>query len=268
MPPTGDMRDLEISEFAGSVSCGSMARRINPDKLSQRLGPFGFALNLPEAMKGGISFVRSSAVERLYEHVLIRTGTPTYAEAVISGASFTTCFDCVSERDNRLRAFLSPDSEFGASQLRTSAEAKAWQKRLVENADAYCKMMANDKGPQLFQRLLPAFTAVDSYIERLGDFFAILDREFAFVSEVSPAEQSEVERLATKAGQYLWLNSEDAKLASLALVRFGSEVEGVVSPFQDKTPRHDSGLASRLILLADYVRARRIEYEMAGGLGR
>ena len=114
-----------------------MAKRFDPDKLSQRLALSGFALNLPETHKDGISFVRASSVERLYEHVLIRTGRPTYVEAVISGASFTSCHDCVSERDDRLRRFMSGDSEFGSSLIWTSAEAKAWQKRLGESADAY-----------------------------------------------------------------------------------------------------------------------------------
>jgi hypothetical protein len=245
-----------------------MAKRFDPGKLSQRLAPFGFALNLPEAMKGGISFVRPSAVERLYEHVLIRTGETAYAEAVISGATFTSCHACVSEFDNRFRAFLSGASRFQISHVETWAAAQAWQKTLIENADAYCKQMATDKGPLLFRRLLPVFTAVDSYIQRLGDTFAILDREFAFVSEASPDEKAEVERLATNARQWLYLNSEDAKLACLALVRFGSQVEGSPSPFHNKVPRIDSDLATRIILLVDSVRARRVEYEMAGGLHR
>jgi hypothetical protein len=245
-----------------------MAKRFDADKLSQRLAPFGFALNLPEVMKGGISFFRPSSVKRLYEHILISTGTPTCAESVISGASFTSCHNCVSERDNRLRALLSGNSEFGTSLLFAPAEAKAWQKQLVESADTYCTLMASDKGPLLFQRLASVFTAVDLYIQQLGDFFSILDREFAFVSEASPAEQTEVDRLATNARQWLYLNSEDAKIASLALLRFGDEVEGSASPFRNKIPRLDRGLASRLILLADYVRAKRIDYEMAGGLNR
>lgn len=232
-----------------------MAKRFDPDKLLLRLAPLGFALNLPETHKGGISVVRPSNVERLYEHVLIRTGRPTYAEAVISGAAFTSCHACVSERDDRLRAFFSENSKFGTSLLLISAEAKEWQKRLVENADAHCKLMTAEKGPLLARRLLPIFTAVDLYVQRLGDIFAILDRESAFVSETSAEEQAEVDRLATNAHQWLYLNSEDAKLASIALVRFGSEVEESASPFQDKLPRRDDGLAARLILLADHIRA-------------
>lgn len=245
-----------------------MAKHFEPDKLLQCLAPFGFVFNLPEVMKGGISFVRPSSVNRLYEHVLIRTGSLTYAEAVISGASFTSCHNCISERDNCLRAFLSGGSDFGTAPFSTSAEVKEWQKRLVENADAYCKLIASKRGPLLFQRLASVFAAVDSYCQRLGDFFAILDREFAFMSEASLAEQAEVNRLATNAHQCLYLNSEDARLATLALVRFGSEVEGGASPFHKKIPHRDGGLASRLILLADYVRAMRLEYIMAGGLNR
>jgi hypothetical protein len=245
-----------------------MAKRFDPDKLSQRLAPFGFVLNLPEVMQYGISFVRPSSVDRLYEHILIYTGSPTHAEAVISAASFTSCHNCVSERDYRLRAFLAGKSEYGSKVLTTPAEAKAWQTQLVDHADALCKLMADEKGPLLSRQLASTFAAVDSYIQRLGDFFAILDREFAFVSEASPAEQAEIDRLATKARQRLYLNTEDAKLAALALVRFGDEVEGIALSFENKIARKDVDLASRLILLADYVRAKRLEYETAGGLYR
>lgn len=245
-----------------------MAKRFDPDKLSHRLAPFGFALNLPETHKDGISFVRPSTVGRLYEHVLIRTGRVAYAEAVISAATFTSCHACVSENDERFRAFLAGGTWYRTSALETGAAAQAWQKRLVENADAYCKAMAAEKGPLLGQRLLPVFMALDLYIQRFGDAFAILDREAAFFSEGSPEEQAEVDRLASLACSMLYLNSEDATLASIVLVRFGDQVEGSASPFGSKVPQRDAGLAARLILLADHVRAMRLEYEKAGGLHR
>ena len=245
-----------------------MAKRFDPDKLSQRLAPFGFALNLPEVKKGGISFVRPSTVERLYEHVLISTRGVACAEAVISGATFASCHTCVSEKDDRFRAFLSEGTWYQTSALETWAAAQASQNRLVENADAYCKAMAAEKGPPLCQRLLAVFMAANSYVQRFGDMFAILDREAVFISEASPEEQAEVERLATLARSMLYLNSEDARLASIALVRFGKEVEDSASPFRSKLPQRDAGLAARLILLADHIRAKRLEYEMVGGLHR
>jgi hypothetical protein len=245
-----------------------MAKRFTADKLAQRLAPFGFTLNLPETMQHGISFVRPSSIDRLYEHIRIHAGSPTYAEAVISAASFTSCHNCVSQRDHRLRAFLAGNSEYGSKVLMTPAEAKAWQQQLVDHADALCKWMAQEHGPLLSQQLAPVFVAVDGYTARLGDFFAILDREFAFVSEASPDEQAVIDRLATKARQWLYLNLDDAKLAALALVRFGDEVEGIADPFHERFSRKDAELASRLILLADYVRAKRLEYETAGGLYR
>lgn len=245
-----------------------MAKRFDPDELSQCLAPFGFTLNLPESHKNGISFVRPSTIGRLYEHVLIRTGRVAYAEAWVSAATFTSCHACVSENDERFRAFLSEGTRYQTSVLETWAAAHAWQKRLVENADAYCKVMAAEKGPLLVQRVQPVFTAVDLYVKQFGDVFAVLDREAAFVSEGSPAEQAEVDRLASLARSMLYLNSEDARLASNALVRFGEVVEGSAFPFQGKAPHRDAGLAARLILLADQVRAKRQQYEMVGGLSR
>lgn len=245
-----------------------MAKRFDPDKLSQRLAPFGFALNLPETHKAGISFVRPSTVERPHEHILIRTGKVAYAEAVISGATFTSCHSCVSETDERFRAFLSDGAWYRTSALETWATAQSWQQRLVENADGYCKAMAAERGPQLAERLRPVFAAVDLYVRRFGDLLAIFDSEAALVSEGSPEELAEVDRLANLARSMLYLNSEDGRLASVALVRFGKEVEGSASPFSSKVPHRDADLAARLVLLADHVRAKRLEYERVGGLHR
>ncbi len=238
------------------------------DRLAKLLAPWRFVLNLPETKKGGISFVRSSSVERLYEHILISPGKTAYAEAVLSGASFTSCHACVSEKDNRFRAFLSEDSTYQTSMLTTWADANAWQAKLVENADAYCSLMASDSGPVLSRRLAPVFNSVRGYERALGDIFAIFDREFAYVTGGPSDEQAEVNRLANLASSMLWLNSEDAKLASVALVRFGSEVEQHSSPFRDKLPHRDDGLAARLILLADYVRTSRLDYGVANGMSR
>jgi hypothetical protein len=242
--------------------------RFNPEKLAKLLQPHGFLLNLPEAMKHGISFIRPSSAERLYDHILINASNPVYAETVISAASSTSCRECVSQRDNRLRAFLAPGAPYHNSWVHTAAEAKSWQKRLVENADAFCVAAATAKGPLLTQRLQPVFNAVDAYMQRLGNLFEILDREFAFFSEAAPDERSQAEQLARLAHEMLWLDSEDSKLASLALIRFGTEVEGRDSPFHGKVPHRDSGLATRLILLADYIRRKRADYADAGGLYR
>jgi len=245
-----------------------MAKRFDHEKLSKKLAPFGFALNSPGWLKGSITFLRASSVPRLHEHIRISGGRVAYAETVLSGATFAVCMASVSEEDNRFRSFLSPNTWYHTSTLDNAATARAWQNRLVENADAYCKAMATEKGPQLCRRLQPVFTALDSYLQRLGDIFRIFDREFAFVSEVSSNEQPEINRLTTHAGQMLYLKPEDATLASIALVRFGSEVEKIASPFQNKSPHRHDGLAARLILLADHVRRERIEYDLAGGLHR
>lgn len=243
-------------------------KRFDPSWLARHLEPYRFVLNLPEVHKDGISFVRPSSVEHLFEHVLIRTGRVAYSEAVISAASFTSCKACISERDDRFRSFLSGDSMPRTSRLSTWADARAWQKRLIENADVYCNQMAVAKGPVLARRLEPVLGRVDSYKQALGDMLAIFDREFAFVSEGAPAEQATVEQLATLARSMLYLNQEDATLASVALVRFGEQVEGKASPFQGKRPHSDYDLAVRLILLTDYVQAKRLEYNRAGGLWR
>lgn len=252
------------SWFAGCV----MSKRFDTDKLEQLMAPHGFVLNLPEVMKNGISFVRTSRVERLYEHILIRPGKLAYAEAVISAATFTRCHRCVSENYDGFRAFLSENSQFQTTAIHSSAAAKAWQKRLVDNADAYCSKAATTIGPALIKRLQPVFATVDSFIQKLGDIFEILDREFAFVAEASAEEKSKIDRLAYLANSRLSLNSEDAKLASLVVVRFGTEVEEHTSPFLGKVPHQDGDFGAHLILLVDHIRKKRLEYDAVGGLHR
>jgi hypothetical protein len=243
-------------------------KRLNSENLAKQLESLRFKLNLPEAKKDGISFIRRSSVDRLYEHLLIYAKNPVYAEIAISAATFTSCHACVSERDSHFRALLTGNTRYRTCMLGSAKEWKAWQQLLVDNLDSHCIAASTEKGPELVGRLQLVFDAVDAYAQKLGDMFAILDREFAFVSNTSPSEQAEIERLATLAHSMLYLNSEDAKLASLALVRFGAEVEGHPQPFHSKKPQRDKPLAARLILLADFVGKKRIEYRVAGGFRR
>jgi hypothetical protein len=126
--------------------------------------------------------------------------------------------------------------------------------------------MTREKGQLLYSRLQPVLNAVHLYVQALGDMNAVFDREFAFVSAGDSAEKEEVNRLATLARSMLYLNFEDATLASIALVRFGTHVENRPSPFQGKVPHRDDGLATRLVLLTDFVRAKRLEYNQMCGL--
>ncbi|HVW02888.1 MAG TPA: hypothetical protein VHB77_21190 [Planctomycetaceae bacterium] len=239
------------------------SRRLNADRLTRQLSSQGFSLNLPEVMKGGISYVRPSSVERLYEHVLIRTGTAVYAETVLSAATFTSCHAAVSERDPRLRALLAGNSEFGTSRLETAAEVRDWQQRLIDHADAFCRSMSSELGPVLIDRLAPAFEALDRYVEAVGDMRTIFAREFAFTNDGTERELAEADRLATQGWQMLYLDLADAKIAGMALARFGTEVEGGANPFDSATPRRDPALSARLVLLTDYVgRMRKLEFSL------
>lgn len=259
---------MNFRETDRNLNVAMAGKRFDPEKLAHRLAPHRFVLNLPEVMKDGISFVRPSLFPRLYEHLRIHAANPVYAETVISAASLCSCHPCVSEQDNRLRELLSGHSWPNASRISTLAAAKAWQKLLVENADVFCTLAASTKGPELIQLLQPVFKAVESYIQRLGDIFSVFDKEFAFVNQTSSDKQTEIDWLATQAHNMLYLNSEDAKLVSLALVRFGTEVEEEDNPFHGKLPRSNDGLGARFILLADHVRRKRTEYENVGGLCR
>ena len=228
------------------------------DKLAKQLEPYRFQLNLPETRKGGISFVRRSSVERLFEHLLISATNPAYAEVVISASSFTICHSSVSERDSRLRALLSDGCEFRTTTLNNSFEAQQWLQKLIDKADEYCTLASVDCGPLLVSRLHPFFESVDAYVDRLDDIYSIFDHEHAFLLEASAEEQHEIDRLATHSYNMLYLDLDDSKLAALILSRYSYEVDGC--SYLDKVPHRDTGLAARLVLLAEFVSRRRMEY--------
>jgi hypothetical protein len=237
-----------------------MARRFNADRVARLLAPSGFVLNLPEVMKGGVSFVRPSLFPRLYEHVLFVTSNVVYAETVLSAATFTSCHRCVSEPDKRFSAFLSKGDLFGASDLGTAEMQRLWQQRLVENADAFCRTMAAEKGPALVERLRPVFAAVDSYVAAMEDMAAIFDREFAFVNNRPAHERAEIERLASETRAFFYLDLEDARLASCIVLRLAPQVEGKEDPFLGVNARQDEGLAARLVMLSDFIRIKRTSF--------
>jgi hypothetical protein len=243
-------------------------KRFDPERLSQLLAPCQFTINSPEFVKGRLSFVRRSSFERLYEHLLITTTNPAYVETVMSGASFRSCHDCVSEIDTRFRSFMATDARYQKSDVSTAVKAVAWQKRLVENADTFCKSMAKEKGPALAKRLAAVFKLVELYVIALGEISSVLDREYSFVTEIPRADQIEADRLASQARSMLYLNSEDAKLASVTLVRYGPIIEGEDSAFRGKKPYQNTTLAARIILLTDYIRVKRFDYDTDRGLYR
>ena len=114
-------------------------------------------------------------------------------------------------------------------------------------------------GPALIQRLRPVFDAVERYEKALGDLYSIFDRESEFLAKATSREQAEVDRLAQFGSSNLYLNADDAKLASLALVRSRNRLEAEHAV---------EGLAARLILMTDVVGKRRGEYRALGGLAR
>jgi len=229
--------------------------RLNRDRLTRLMTAEGFALNLPEALKGGISFIRESCEPRLYEHIRVVPPPGAHAELILSAATFTSCHSPVSEIDDRFRTFLTGNTPYRAAHLTTANEARAWVDRLAANASSFARTASMERGPLFAQRLQSAFDAVDRCTKSLGDLFSIFDREFAFLGEATNVEKAETERLARFGWRNLYLNSEDAELASFLLVRFADKSAGLE-------------LTARLILLTDYIRKQRCEYAHVGGLGR
>lgn len=241
-----------------------MAKRLSANSLQTKLKPLGFIHNLPEVLKGGISFVRLSSVERLYEHLRISPGISTSVDLVISAASFTSCHRCVSEKDDRFRLFLSKGDWTGTVRIETASDVKEWQPLLIENVQEYCERLADDSGVSLAARLQPTFSAVDRYVHRFGDLFEVFDREYAFSNEGSTDETSTIEWLSIEANRWLYLASNDAKLASTALVRWSRELEEQDLCVREKLLCDNAELSTRLILIVDYIRNQRDRYEAAG----
>lgn len=241
-----------------------MTKRLSANSLQTKLKPLGFLHNLPEVHKGGISFVRPSSVERLYEHLQISPGISTSVDLVISAASFTSCHRCVSEKDDRFRLFLSNGNWIGTVRTETASDVKEWQNQLIDHLQEYCERLADESGVSLAARMRRTFSAVDRYIHRFGDLFEVFDREYAFSNEGSADEKSSIEWLSFEAKRWLYLASDDATLASTAVIRWGREIEEQDLCVRGKLLCENAPLSARLILIADHIRNQRDRYEAVG----
>jgi hypothetical protein len=154
---------------------------------------------------------------------------------------------------------LESDTERHWTIVRTIEEAQKWEKKLAQNADSHCRRTAQLKGRALYERLQPAFAAVDRYIEKLGVVREVFDSEYQYFSMSTEEQRREAQRLAFSVG-HLRESPDDVDLACLVLAKFSSEIEGRSNPFREKKVHEDSDLRVRIYLLVDYVREKRKAY--------
>jgi hypothetical protein len=239
---------------------------LSPDRQRLLLEPQGFKLRDVDSVTKTIAFVRQSTIPRLHEHLNVhgqgKVGEAVYATTAVSGSTGHSCDECVSEDDLTLLYTLETDQERHWTLVRTKEEAELWEKRLAQAADFQCRETAQSKGPLLRERLQPAFSAVDRYIEKLGNVNEVLASEFRYFREAPAAQKVEAERLASLIG-YIGESSEDVQLACLVVFLFASEVEGSEDAFRGKKWHEDPSLRVRIYLLVDFIREKRRLYATA-----
>jgi hypothetical protein len=241
---------------------------ISPDRLLALLKPEGFWLRHVNSISKTITFIRPSAIPRLYEHLNVhgqgKVGEAVYAATAISGSTSASHDECVSEEDLTLLYTLETDKERHWTLVRNKHEAEIWEQRLARVADSHCRGTAQSKGPSLRERLQPVFSAVDLYIAKLGNVKAIFDSEFRYFNEAPAIQRSEAERLASLIG-YIGESPEDIRLACLVVFLFAPDVEDREDAFRGKKWHEDPSLRGRIYLLVDYLREQRKLYAESQG---
>jgi hypothetical protein len=234
---------------------------LSSDRLSTLLKSDGFWLRDVDSVTKTIGFVRQSTVIRqLYEHLVVhgqgKKGEAVYATTAVSGSTGQSSDECVAEADHALLYVLETNKERHWTVIRTRGDAEVWERRLAQAADVQCRATAESKGPLLRERLLPAFSAVNQYIEKLANVHDILDSEFKYFRGAPALPRSEAERLASLIG-HIGESWEDVQLACLVLFLFAPEVEGCKNAFQGSKWHEDPILRVRVYLLIDFIREQR-----------
>lgn len=238
---------------------------LDPIRLTALLEPLGFSLVYADSFTKNISFVRSSHIPRLFEHLFVggggKKGEAVSAQTSISGAFFITFDECVAERDDNALLFeLGTDRSHHWTIVNNRDEAMAWEKKLANVADFHCRRTANMSGPALSDRLQSAFSARDRYVEKIGNATDVFDSEFAYF-ENSPLDQKQLASRLHAMGSVSIGLSDDFKLACLVVAKFGSEVEGRENPYGKSKWHEDATLRTRVYMLVDFFTQERKRYQ-------
>jgi len=236
---------------------------LSSDRLSVLLKPQGFWLRDADSVTKTIAFVRPAHIPRLYEHLNVhgqgKVGEAVCATTAISGSTSHSCDECISEEDMTLLYILETNKDRHWTLVRSKEEAKSWERKLAQHTDSQCRATTQAKGPALRDRLCPVFDAVDRYILRLGNIYAVFASEFQYFFNATEERRNEAERLASLIG-YIGESIDDVELACLVLFLFAPEVEGPENVFRDKKWHEDSSLRARVYLLVDFIREKRHMY--------
>lgn len=204
-----------------------------------------------------IGFSRPSSIPRLYEQLRVygqgKRGDAVYATTAVSVSPSWIHDDCISIEDLGLMFALESDAERHWTLLADANDAKRWEKKLTELADAACRDTTEKHGDSLAARLRSDFELLDRYIDQIGDMRAILDAEYRFVENADDHERALVDQWSIGKG-------DDWRLACHVSIRYGNEfIPAATAIFRSKL--HESTqLRTLLYLLADQVAACRTRY--------
>ena len=241
---------------------------LNRKRLVKETGSMGFLPIEPDFLKNGLSLYRPSAVEPLYEHILVSLQSAVQARSFISASPHPCSFPIISIGDNDFRDFMSPETWYHQTILSNRDEARTWENKFLKHVSLYSAAAATKLGPGLLEQLTPIFNIVGKYLQHSGDLFQIFDREFAFMNELTSEDQEVATRMSTQASQIVYRRCENAALACHLLLRYSIEVEGHRDELMDPKFFKNGQVTARVHLLTDAIAAKRREYRAAGGLCR
>jgi hypothetical protein len=226
------------------------------EKLALRLRPYGFDHGYDCGIFE-IGFARPSVVPNLFEHLLVcgqgKHSEVLYAWTALSAIKHFDQDECVSIRDLDLMFHLERDADRHWTEIRTPADKKDWENRLIESADDACRKTSQKHGAELLQRIAQERLVADQFVALVGDLSTVLDREFAYLKE-TPHEQ--LQRIA----YWSWSHNDNRLLAGHLFFRLAKDIDERLLENCNCRLRENDSLRRLLHMISDHVATCRSRY--------
>ena len=114
---------------------------------------------------------------------------------------------------------LERDTDRHWTEIHTPADKVDWQNRLIEAADDACRQTSRKLGAELLSLISQERGVADRFIAIAGDLNAVLDREFAYLSETPHERQQQIK-------VWSWAHNDNQVLACHLFFRLVPDVDG------------------------------------------
>ena len=237
-------------------------RMINADRVLN-LATDGFELAWEKWLgrQFNYNFVRSSELNGVFEHVDIdsagKHGEAVYCHVVLSPLrGHQIQFKPTPEVDQFMFELADPESDRGYTLIESTEDAMHWEARVADIAPARVCALAKQHAEDVVQQTASARVSAQEYVRHIREFSDERVMEYLAVqmrAGRAPEKSSQSEKFSG-----LMTSQDDLadglECASLAISRFGPEVDPDNDGFRGESASQNRELRLRLDITADLLR--------------